>query len=166
MNSEADLSLLFLLTGTGIVTLLFASGRLNPFLDIVFAIIKCAIEAVLRLLFGWIGRVSHKIEEKIITPIRKNVHIPLLIMAEVSLLIGSLVFYLDHIYEKRIFEADESVRFYHVKFLGGTYWVTQTALFIGGFFIGLFVLYVLKMILRGLNRLLDHPVHISITVHR
>jgi hypothetical protein len=161
--------LLFVLTATGIATVWFAQGLLNPFIHIVLSIIACALEIVLTFFFGWIGKLSNVIEAKITKSIRRaidRIHIPRLIKALMYFLVGTTVFILDYLYGKILFNYDETIPFYHYYFFGKSYWMSSYAIIIGGFFILVSAMYVLGVILRGLNKLLDRPIRVSIVVQK
>jgi len=81
------------------------------------------------------------------------------------LLLGALIFVLDHVYGTVIYAEDETT-FYHVFFQGTTYWITKAGLTIGGLFVGLGLLYLLNEILKGIHRLLNRTVRISVVVFK
>jgi hypothetical protein len=161
------MQLLFLLTFSGILTVWFMRGLLNPYINVTFAIIRCAIESTLTLFFKPISVVSNSIEQKITKPIRRitnSIHIPKPLKALFYLCCGVGIFYADQKYGKTMFNLDETIRFYQVAIMNKSYWVSEYAIWVGGFCIGLASLYILVEIFRGLNKLLDHPIGITVVV--
>lgn len=158
---NANMKLLFVFTGLTVLTLWFAEGLLNPFIKAAASIIFTALLVLFKFFFGWIGIVLVKITK----PFR-NIHFPPFVKALLYFLFGAMFFVLDQIYGKQLFELDETILFYHVHIGGWSFWISKYAIMIGGFFIFISACYMIGIILRGLNKLLDHPVHISIVINR
>lgn len=149
MFTNINIQLLFLLTATAIVTWWYILELLNPFIKNAFAIITCALDVILTFF---------------LRRIKQRIHMPPLIKALFYLMFGTAVFIFDHIYGVKLFESDETNVFYHINFQGTTYWISQLGVIIGGFLISLGALYVFKETLKGLNKLLDRSISISIVV--
>jgi len=161
--------MLFVFTISGILTWAFLKKLLNPFINAVLAILACTFDVLLTFFFGPIGWAGNKIDKHISGPIRKatiKIHVPTLVKALIYAVLGVAVFALDHVYGVRIFQSDESFAMYPIEINGVKFWVSEVALWIGGFFIGLSILYTVNEILRGLNRLLDRTVQISFLFYR
>ncbi len=160
--------MMFLFAGTAFVTWWFLLGILNPFIDAALAIIGCALEIILTFFFGYISKASNVIEKKITNPVRsvtKRIHIPSLVVATIYFLIGAAVFVLDHFYATKIY-AEDATTFYPFIFQGTKYWATKEALQFGGFFMFLSACYALGVLLRGLDKLLNRQIRISIVINR
>lgn len=166
MVTEDNIFLLYLLTATGIVTVWFATGRLNDFIDAAKAICYCAVNGFLTLLIIGINATSAVIEKKITKPLRKHVHIRPFIGAEIYLLIGLTILLIDQFYGKNAFASDETIGFYHVEFIGQTLWITQPAAWGAGIFLAMGLWYFIKLAFLALDRLLDRQIRISIVVRR
>lgn len=160
--------MLFIFGAGAFLTWWFLLGLLNPFINASLAIIKCALEVILTFFFSCISALSNEIERRITLPIRRikqRIHIHPLIKAGFYLTIGFSVFVLDHFYATKIYAEDET-KFYDFVIGGNKYWVTEEALSIGGFFIFIGSLYLVGVVLRALNQLLDHPIRISIVLQK
>ncbi len=150
-----------LLTGTVIMTIWFANGYLNSFIKNILNIVGPAFFIPLSFFISFIT--NH-----IVKPIKnfiRRIHIPHSIKIVLYLLIGMGILVFDHFYGTSFFEADETT-FYHFIFQGTTYWVTQEALIIGGFFISIGAFLLLMEILEGINKILSIPIHISIIIKK
>ena len=150
-----------LLTGTVIMTILFANGYLNSFIKTILNIVGPAFFIPLSFFISFIT--NH-----IVKPIKnfiRRIHIPHGIKIVLYLLIGMGILVFDHFYSTSFFEADETT-FYHFIFQGTTYWITKEGLTFGGFFVGLGVLLLLIQILEGINKILSIPIHISIIIRK
>lgn len=168
MLTNPYVQMLFLFTGTGIVTYWFVLRLLNPFIDSAIAIVKCALYVLLSFFVGCVDKVGNVLEKKIGDPIRnviQRIHIPLFVKVVLYFTVGVGIFVLDHVYGTKIYEADETT-FYHVFFRGTTYWITEAGLVIGGFFIGLATLLVLIEILKKIDNLLSRPIRISVVIQK
>ncbi|MFZ2025421.1 MAG: hypothetical protein WAV51_04005 [Microgenomates group bacterium] len=161
MEANQHLTLAMLLTGTAILTVLFSKGYLNTLISNILRIIKSAIIIPISSFISFI----HTFFIKPIIKIIRRIHLPLGIKIVLYFLIGIGILTLDHFYGTTLFEADETT-FYHFIFQGTTYWVTQEALIIGGFFLGIGVFLLLMEILEGINKILSTPIHISIIIKK
>lgn len=158
------MKLLFVLTATGIATVWFAQGLLNPFVKAVFSIVVCALDILFTFFFGRIGKLSNVIENKITKPYRK-IHFPPLFKALLYFSVGVLIWVLDNKYATSLYAEDQAT-FYPFVITGKKYWITENGFFIGGFFVFLSAMYVLGVVLRALNKLLNQPIQISIVVNK
>lgn len=160
--------MLFIFGAAAFLTWWFLLGLLNPFINACLAIIKCALEVILTFFFSGISALSNKIERRITFPIRRikqRIHIHPIIKAGFYLTIGFSIFVLDHFYATKIYAEDET-KFYNFILQGKTYWITEEALSIGGFFIFIGTLYLAGVVLKALNQLLDRPIRISIVLQK
>ena len=163
------MQILFIMGGGLFLTWWFLQGLLNPFIHAVLAILKTALVAILTLFFNVINSLSNVIYAKITKPVRKvtrRIHLPDLAKASIYLLIGAVVFYVDQLYGKRLFEVNETIPFYPIGIMDKSYWVSGYAFWTGGFSLFLASWNILKVILGSLNLLLDHPMRISIVVQK
>lgn len=159
MEINKYLAFAMLFTGTAIMTIWFANGYLNSFIKNILNIVGPAFFIPLSFFISFIT--NH-----IVKPIKNfihRIHIPHGIKIVLYLLIGMGILVFDHFYATTLFEADETT-FYHFIFQGTTYWVTQEALIIGGFFISIGAFLLLMEILEGINKILSIPIHISIII--
>lgn len=153
MNEYVEL--LFVFGAAAFLTRWFLLGLLNPFIEATVSIIMTAIMVILTFLFGWIGKLP-----------MWRLHFPPVVKMFIYFFIGASVFYLDHIFGKQLFELDETIPYYPVSIHGVSLWVSGYAYTIGGFFIFLSACYLVGIILRGLNRLLDHPMRITVVINK
>lgn len=161
--------MLFVFTAVTIITLWFAEGLLNPYIEVVLEILKYILDIILTPFFGFINWAGKKLDIHIRNPIQKainKIHIPILMKALIYAILGSTVFALDHAYGIRIFQSDESFAMYPIEINGVKFWVSQIALWLGGFFIGLALLYTLSEAMKVLNRLLDRRIQLNILIYR
>lgn len=161
MDTDSSVLLLFIITATGVVTYWFILGLLNTFIKNSFSIIGCAFSVLLTFFFSCLNRFFIKPVRKII----QSIHIPLGIKIVFYLLIGIGIFVLDHMYGTTFYEMDETT-FHHFLFQGKTYWITEQALYIGGFFIGLGLFLTLVQFLKALFTFLDKPISLVFTFQK
>lgn len=144
-------------------------GLLNPLIDAVLAITGTALVAILTVFFMVIGKLSNALDTSIFAPIRntiRRIHIPVGIKIIFFLLLGSLIVTADHFYGKRFSQSDETIQFYQIVILDRSFWISQIALLFGGFFICLAMLYILGLILKVVNNLLDRRIRLTIVFSR
>jgi hypothetical protein len=161
--------LVFLLTATGITTVWFSQGLLNQFLKNVLSIVACALDILFSFFFGYINKLSNVIDNRVTKPVRRvksRIHIPRIVKALIYFLLGTGIFILDYFYGKALFNADETIPFYHVSALGRSYWISEYATILGGIFIFLGAINLLGVLLKALFTFLDYPVSISIAIFR
>lgn len=162
---------LYVLTLSSILTWAFLHKHLNPFINTAFAILGCALEIIVTffmLPISWFGK---KIDTHLTKPIgklKKRIHIriPAFVKAVFCALLAAGVFLLDHMYNKYVFATDETLIMYPIKINGVIFWVSEMALWIGGFLVVMSLLYIVGEILMFLNRLLDHTMKLRITIYR
>lgn len=149
------LTILIVMVMASFLTWWFLLGLLNPFIE---ASVSITVAGVLL-----VARVPFLLPIEGIRWLISHIH-PL-VGAVMYLLVGAGVFVLDHFYNTKIFAEDE-VTFYKVGILDHTYWVTEIACWIGGFFIfcGLWIL--IGAFLRLINRLLDRTIGVSIIFYK
>lgn len=136
----------------------FLLGLLNPFIEAAVSITVAGVLIVARFVLAPLLLPIEGIRWLIR-------HIHPLVGAVMYLLVGAGVFALDHFYNTKIFAEDE-VTFYKVGILDHTYWVTEIACWVGGFFIicGLWIL--ISALFRLINRFLDRTIDLSIVFYR
>lgn len=162
---------LYVLTLSSILTWAFLHKYLNPFINAALAILGCALEIMVTFIMlpvSWIGR---KIDTHVAQPMDKlkkriYIRIPAFVKAVFSALLAVGVFLLDHMYNKYVFATDETLIMYPMKINGVIFWVSEMALWIGGFLLGMSFLYIAGEILMFLNRLLDRTMKLHITIYR
>lgn len=160
---------LYLLSLSAILTWLFLTQRLNPFINAALSILGFALELFVDLCFRPIGWAGTRIEKHVTNPVRsvtKRIHIHPLVKALLYATLGIGVFALDHKYAIEIFKSDETFAMYPMEINGMKFWVSEAALWIGGFFIGVSALYTVGWVLKALNRLLDRTVRFNIVFYR
>ncbi len=154
----AWLELLAILVAGSFITYWFLKGLLNPFIEAVVSIVvTCVITVVTFFLTPLIktGQLIKQLIDKI----------PLYIKGVLYVVIGSGVFVFDHYYNTKIFAEDQAT-FYPIGIMNKTYWVTETALWIGGFFLLLASSIVLKGIGSLFNYLFDRPIRITFKIYK
>jgi hypothetical protein len=147
------MQMLFIFGAGAFLTWWFYLGLLNPYINAMGAIIKCAITAFFTLLINPLR------------PIIQRIHIPTLGKAAVFFLLGASILVWDHFYATKIYAEDQAV-FYDFIIFGKKYWVMSVSLAYSGIFLFVGSLYLVTAILRMLNKLLDHPMQISIVINR
>lgn len=160
--------ILFIAGASSFLTWWLLLGLLNPYIDAILGILKCAFGVLLNFLADGIFKLVFLINRILVKPIRKmiqKIHIPTVIKGVIFLALGISIFALDHFYATKIYAEDQTT-FYDFIIFGKKYWVTQVALMYGGIFIFLASLYFLKVILQLLNKMLDHPLDISIVFYK
>jgi len=157
---ELFIKLLFFYAGASFLTWWFLKGLLNPFIEAVVGIVITGLFVVLSFFLSPFIRVARMIYRFIL-----RILAPVWVKIPVYTLLGAGIFVLDHFYGTTIYAEDETV-FYSIVFWGTKYWITQQGLTIGGFFLGLAVLYLTGVILKFINWLIDHPIHISILLYK
>jgi hypothetical protein len=153
-----DIKLLFLLTGTGIVTYWFIQGLLNSFIEAAVSIVITGIFTVVSFFltpFLKLGQAIMRFFDRIALPLKATFY----------LIIGCGVFVLDHYYNTKIFAEDQTT-FYKIGIMEQTYWVTDIACWVGGLFLLLFGIIALKGIVKLFNYIFDRTIHISLLIYR
>lgn len=153
------MQMLFIFGAGAFLTWWFLQGLLNPFIKAVFSIVITGLFVVVSFFFGPFIFIARKIIDLL-----HWIFGPVWMKILVYSLVGIGILILDHLYNTRIFAEDETT-FYSVVVKGTKYWITLPAIEIAGFFLFLAACYTIGIVLRGLNTLLDHPMHISIVVH-
>ena len=146
MFPDSYVQLVFLLTLSAILTWWFLKGLLNPFIKAALAILAGAINILLTFFFRPTSRI--------------------LLKALFYTIFGITVFAIDHRYGTRLFETNETLAYVPMEIYEITFWVSQPALWIGGFSLGLSVLYIGNELMKWLNHLLDRTLCISIVFTR
>jgi hypothetical protein len=166
---NASIQILFILTLGLILTWWFLNGLLNPFIDAVIAIVKCAVTVIFSALFESINKATKIYDANITQQIQKfkNRHqLSTLAKALIFFSFGVAVLILDQIYGRKFFNYDETIPFYPIIIQNHTYWISKYALLFGGCFIGISSLYFIGEILSKINKLLNHPIRISIVIYK
>ena len=159
--------MLFVFTAVTIITVWFAEGRLNSFLDVTFSILKYVILAKLTKYFNYIAKVSDVIDSNVTKPIHDAItRIPTYAKTIIYLLLGISIILLDHQYGKALFTTDETIPFYNINFQNREYWISLYALAIGGFFLVLAMLRVTSALLSWLLNFFDRTIHLSFLLYR
>lgn len=163
----SELLPLYIFVSCAAVTIWFSKGLLNPFIDAVGAITRCAIESTLTVFFWPINAINKTIDKRIRLPIQKfHKRIPPWIVTCWYLLLGISIFGLDQIWGTRIFNVDETTPFYPIDIMKKQYWISFYAITFGGWFMLLVVLRVLGSILSWTVRLLDKNFKLNILIYR
>jgi len=157
---EVLIKLLFLFGGASFLLWWFLKGLLNPFIEAAVAIVMTAVVTIA----GFFLDPVIAITRAILRPIRR-ILTPVWVKIPVYLILGAGIFVLDHYYNTKVFAEDETT-FYRLVIADRVFWVTSIAFWSGSFLLLLSAWYILKVILRGLNRLLDRPIHISVIVQK
>jgi len=152
-----------LLVGTAIACYWLLHGLLNPFVDASLSIIKTALLVLLKFLFLSIGWVLKPFEPlfRFLGKIWSKTFIQII----TYLLIGVGIFAFDHFYALKFFDMDETM-FYSFVIYGKKYWVTNLAIFFGGFFLSAAFLGLFSILVKTVMHILDQPFHIHVVVER
>lgn len=154
------MQILFIFGAGAFLTWWFLKGLLNPFLEAAFSIVITGLFVVVSFFLNPFISLARSV-----THFLRKIFRPVWVKIIVYSFLGIGIIVLDHFYATTIYAEDETV-FYHYIILGKTYWITQAAFRIGGFFLFLDAIYILDVILKGLNKLLNHPMRISIVVQK
>ena len=169
MFPNSTILLVFVFTLSTILAWAFLHKYLNPFINATLAIIGCALESILTFIMLPISWTAKKIETHIVQPIenlKKRIHIPVMVRIVFYTLFGIWVFYLDHIHNIRVFNDNETFIMLPVVIYGIKFWISATALAVGGSSLGISIILIAGEILKALDRLLDRTVNLNIIVYR
>jgi len=152
------LEILAIFVAGSFITYWFLNGLLNPFIEAVVDIVITCITTVSAFFLTPLIKTGQRIKQLINK-------IPLYIKGVLYVFIGSGVFVFDHYYNTKIFAEDQAT-FYPIGIMNKTYWVTETALWIGGFFLLLASYIVLKGIGSLFTYLFDRSIRITFKVYK
>ena len=94
---DGVVKMLFAFSAMAFVTWWFYLGLLDPYINAMLAIIKCALVAALTLFIGPLRKIL------------KRIHIPTIGKAAIFLLLGASIFVWDHFYATKIYAEDQAV---------------------------------------------------------
>ncbi len=163
------LLVLYLFTLGGILTWAFLNNLLTPFINAVLAILGAGLEVVVSFAMLPIAWAANRIDTRIRQPIeryKKQHPIPSIVIAMVYGLLGIGVFWLDHMFNADMFAADETFVIHPLTIAGMKFWVSETALWLGGMLVGIPVVYVTVEVLRAVHRFMDRTVVFRIELYR
>lgn len=169
MFPYTNMLLLFTFTFSAIIAWAFIHKLLNPFIDAILAILGCAFEIIVTFLMLPISWTAKKIDIYISQPIhrlKKRIHIPVIVTAGFYACIGIGILLLDHKYSIQLFAYNETFPIYPIQIHGMKFWVSEYALWAGGFCFLFSSFYLLEEILKILNKLLDHTVNLNIIFYK
>lgn len=162
------MQILFVLTLSGILTWAFLKKLLNPIIDAALAILGCAIETILTFLMIPVGWTANRIEKHITVPVHnvtKRIHIPAIIKALVWALAAGIVLYMDQKYGKSWFTSDETFAMYPITVDETKFWVSELALWSGGFCLFLSAIYILDVVIAAFNAVFDRTIQLDIAFY-
>ena len=158
---------LYILVSCAAVTIWFSMGLLNPFINTVVAITKCAIESTLTVFFWPITRLSNFIDKRIRLPIRKfKQRFSFKMITRIYFTLGILILYIDHLLATRIFNVDETALYFPIFIYEKTYWVSLYALLASGWLIFAAELRFVGQIFTWFGNLFDKDIKLNILIYK
>ncbi|MBP9814236.1 hypothetical protein KBC80_03515 [Candidatus Woesebacteria bacterium] len=163
----SELIPLYVLVCGAIVTIWFLNGLLNPFIDAVLAIVKCAIDSILTLFFRPIHKLSDALDKRIRLPIRKfKQRFSFKVVTRIYFTLGILVLYVDHLLATRIFNMDETALYFPMVIYEKTYWVSLYALLASGWLIFAAELRFVGQLFTWFGNLFDKDFQVNILIYK
>lgn len=163
------LLMLYLFTLGGILTWAFLHHLLTPFINVVLAVLGAGLEVMVSFIMLPVAWTADRIDTHIRQPIaryKKRHPMPSIVIAMVCGLVGIGVFWLDHMFNADLFAADETFVIHPITITGMKFWVSETALWLGGVFVGIPVVYIAAAVLRAILGFLDRTVVFRIELYR
>lgn len=161
------MQMLFICTAAAIVTSWFLKGLLNPFINALLAIVKCAIESILTVFFRPISALSNAIDKRIRLPIQTFMkRIPTWIHMCGYIVVAIGIIALDQKYLLQIFNYDETMPYYPIYVFEKKYWISLVAIVGAGYCLMVPAFVTISAVMRWFGRLLDKDFQVNILIYK
>jgi hypothetical protein len=163
----SELIPLYVLVCGATVTIWFLNGLLNPFIDAVLAINKCAIDSILTLFFRPIHKLSDAIDKRIRLPIQAFIkRVPTWVHMCGYIVVAIGIIALDQKYLLQIFNYDETMPYYPIHVFEKKYWISLVAIVGAGYCLMIPVFVTISAVMRWIGKLLDKDFQINILIYK